>query len=532
MELCELLLKSTLFAIVASLFCLGASAQTPIYQVAAGSSSYLTQFAPDNYFTGGSTSSESSTGIDASNVSSNAYTPVYQNERNGTFTYTLPKLTAGQAYTLNLLFSEISYTAPNQRQFNVAVNGVTYLKNFDIVAEAGAAYKAIIKSYTVKANSSGQIIVAFTNGSTGLGVPKLSGLEVLTIPTVSSGAATASAGIIYQIGAGSTAAKGSYSADRFYSTTSNTSSTTNSISVTATNNPAPAAVYQTDRYGGAFTYTLPNLVAGQVYTVRLHFAEIYFTQAGQRQFNVAINGATVLTNFDIWAATGASNVAIVKAFPVAANSSGQIIISFSTGSANTPKVSGIELVAGFRIGAGGGGASYWETDQSYLGGSTSQVTYAMDTSEAIDPAPAVVYQSDRYGYITYTLHNLMPGTTYNVRLHFADWVYSTAGQREFDVTLNGAIVLNNYDIIASAGASDTADVYEFLASADNPDAAFIVEQTHGDETVLNSPPHLRIGGSGANDYRHRSAALFDAPAGDFELKYADTGEIVCHIKID
>jgi hypothetical protein len=36
-----------------------------------------------------------------------------------------------------------------------------------------------------------------------------------------------------------------------------------------------------------------------VYTVLLPFAETYFTAAGDGEFNVAINGTTVLTNLDL-----------------------------------------------------------------------------------------------------------------------------------------------------------------------------------------------------------------------------------------
>ena len=51
--------------------------------------------------------------------------------------------------------------------------------------------------------------------------------------------------------------------------------------------PAPQAVYQSNRYGN-FTYTIPGLTAGGSYTVRLHFAESYWTAAGKRTFNVLI----------------------------------------------------------------------------------------------------------------------------------------------------------------------------------------------------------------------------------------------------
>ena len=49
---------------------------------------------------------------------------------------------------------------------------------------------------------------------------------------------------------------------------------------------------------------MPGLTPGGSYNVRLDFAEIFFASPGQRVFNVAINGAAVLKNFDIVATTG------------------------------------------------------------------------------------------------------------------------------------------------------------------------------------------------------------------------------------
>jgi hypothetical protein len=115
----------------------------------------------------------------------------------------------------------------------------------------------------------------------------------------------------------------------------------NLINVGGVANPAPAAVYQSARVGN-FTYTIPGFAAGSSQTVRLHFAETFFTTAGSRTFNVIINGAQVLTNFDIFAAAGAQNKAVIEQFAAPANSHGQYVIQF-TSVINQSLLSGIEI---------------------------------------------------------------------------------------------------------------------------------------------------------------------------------------------
>jgi hypothetical protein len=123
---------------------------------------------------------------------------------------------------------------------------------------------------------------------------------------------------------------------------------TQAVDVSGVTNPAPQAVYQSKRTGNppnsGFTYTIPGLVAGVSYKVRLHFVESLWTAPGQRLFNVAINGTTVLTNFDIFAAAGKQLKAVVEEFAATANANGQVVIAFTYGPKANPLVSGVEVL--------------------------------------------------------------------------------------------------------------------------------------------------------------------------------------------
>jgi hypothetical protein len=135
----------------------------------------------------------------------------------------------------------------------------------------------------------------------------------------------------------------SFAADEDFTGGAAATPTTATINTTAAGaNAAPKAVYQTQR-DNAFTYTIPGMVAGSQHTVLLHFAEIYFTAAGDREFDVAINGTSVLTNFDVYATAGGKNIAVVKTFTATANSSGQIVVAFTAGAVNQPSVAGLEI---------------------------------------------------------------------------------------------------------------------------------------------------------------------------------------------
>ena len=138
---------------------------------------------------------------------------------------------------------------------------------------------------------------------------------------------------------------GAFWAD-WYSFGGSTSSTVATIDLSALPAPVPAmAVLQDDRWG-VFTYTFTKLTPGADADVNLYFVETYYQASGKRQFNVAINGATALTNFDIFASAGSKNKAVFKTFKTKVDAAGKILLSFEKGAADMPSVAAIEVISG------------------------------------------------------------------------------------------------------------------------------------------------------------------------------------------
>jgi trimeric autotransporter adhesin len=236
-------------------------------------------------------------------------------------------------YTVVLKFAEVSFNSAGGRRFNVSINNSPVLTDFDIFAAAGGEFTAIDKSFTVSVTN-GQLAIQFSTGAANL--PMVNGIDIEQGGTVTSPPFSS-----IRIDAGGTAftdtTGNSWSADRNF-----TSGATWSVANVITNTANPV-LYQTCRYGGAFGYTVS--VPNGTYNVVLKFAEVSRSSAGQRQFNASINGAQVLTNFDIFAQAGGEFVAIDKTFAVSVTN-GQISIQFAAGAADLPMINAIEIDAG------------------------------------------------------------------------------------------------------------------------------------------------------------------------------------------
>ncbi|WP_324680600.1 malectin domain-containing carbohydrate-binding protein [Hymenobacter sp. GOD-10R] len=153
-------------------------------------------------------------------------------------------------------------------------------------------------NYTWNTGATGPNLLVTTSGSflvtaTLNGYSATSNAVIVTTPNTSTTRRINAGGMTL------TTTQGTFAADQYFSTASATASVTAPIAGTTDD-----ALYQTERYStnGQLRYAVP--VTNGAYRVVLHFAETYWTQAGQRVFNIALENTTVRTNYDIVAKVG------------------------------------------------------------------------------------------------------------------------------------------------------------------------------------------------------------------------------------
>jgi uncharacterized repeat protein (TIGR02543 family) len=665
------------------------STPTVVYRINCGSTSAASPFTADQYASGGTQRTVTNT-ITISGVTNPAPAAVYQSERYGNSTYTLPNLTAGSQYTVRLHFAELYQTATGKRVFNVAINGTTVLSNFDIYATVGANYKAVVREFTATANSSGQIVIAFTTVTDNA---TIEGIEILTstpnnAPTVATAAAaspnpvTGTTAALSVLGAddggesnltytwattgtppavvafsanGTNAAKattatftkaGTYA---FQVTVKDqaglTATGTVSVVVNATLtsivvSPSSASVSTSatqqftatarDQFttslatqptftwtvsgggtistsglftagttaGGPYTVTAksgtvggtasvtvtqvnvaptiataaaanPNPVTGTTVALSVLGADdggesnltytwattgtppaavtfsangtnaakattATFTKAGTYAFQVTVKdqaGLTATSTVSVvvnatltsivvspssasvstsatqqltatardqfatnlatqptftWTVSGGGTISTSGLFTAGTTAGGPYTVTAKSGTVSgtaSVTVSAVSTTV-YQINCGGSAASPFKVDQYASGGTQRTVTNSITISGITNPAPQAVYQSERFGNSTYTLPSLTAGAQYTVRLHFAELYQTASGKRVFNVAINGTTVLSNFDIYATTGARYKAALREFTATANSSGQIVIKFTTVTDNATI------------------------------------------------
>lgn len=126
-----------------------------------------------------------------------------------------------------------------------------------------------------------------------------------------------------------------WSADYGYSSGSTAASSTAAIS--GTTDPTLYKTYRWQTGLLQYQFSMPN----GTHTVNLGFAETMLPGVGQRLFNIILNGQTVRSKFDIYAAAG-QNKAVILTFPVTVTN-GQVVIQLIAVVQN-PKINTIEII--------------------------------------------------------------------------------------------------------------------------------------------------------------------------------------------
>ena len=354
--------------------------------------------------------------------------PLYQTERSASppsFAYDIP-LADGQ-YNVTLHFAEIYWGAtgggpggPGLRVFDVIIEGITVLDDFDINVEAGVPETLLTRTFPVTMTDGVLNMSWDAAGADGVDQPKVSAIEIIGNTTSSAPIAVATADALSgdapltvnftgststnttshawdfdDGGASSNAAdpQHTFNTPGIYDVvltvtgpggtdTANLQITVNdpvanfALRINAggpqlihnsevfeadqnfaggrsfTNNAAEVAdLYKTERSSNedAFDYNIP-LANGQ-YQVTLHFAEIYWGAtgggpggSGLRIFDVSMEGATILNDYDINADVG-PQTEVTQTFPVTMTD-GVLNLGFDATGADgvdQPKLSAIEI---------------------------------------------------------------------------------------------------------------------------------------------------------------------------------------------
>lgn len=397
-------------------------------------------------------------------------------------TYNLP--VPNVTVRVRLLFAEVFHTSTGSRIFDVLLEGATALDDFDIVAAAGSAFEGHIEEFEIDVTD-GVLQIQILQDL--IDLPILCGIELFEAPFVAP-------------------------MPPMITSTALTTAVENAIYVYDVDATDP-------NFGDPLTYSFQTAPAGA--TIEPDSGVILWipngSQVGIKPFTVRVTDGGGLfdeQSFDVDVDMAvASDPPTITSSPVV---SGTIGVSYSydveaTDPESDPLVYSLTTApAGASINALTGLIS-WDPTGADIGnhdftvrvqdpgGAFDEQSFMVDVRYRIncgeptltytdstgdiwsadfgfdsggvfsvsDPiagtADETLFQTLRFSFGT-TVYSLpLPSDDYRVRLSFAEIFHPGAGLRIFDVSLEGAIVLNDYDIADPVGAF-TATIEEFTAT--------------------------------------------------------------------
>ncbi len=234
---------------------------------------------------------------------------------------------------------------------------------------------------------------------------------------------------------------------------------------------SPDAQFLRAERSGSFRYAIP--LRQGTYELHLYFAETEYGRSnpkgggdGSRIFQVKLNDATLLKEFDPLGEAGAANRLHERVFKnVTTAKDGALHLAFDglvgpaflNAIAILPSAPGrvhpIRIVAQPNPVTDSDGR-VWAADEYYCGG-----TFVSRRKVVFNGADKVLFQGERYGNFVY--HLPLPSGKYRLTLHFAETYFGlpgssgpAVGSRLFNVFVNGEALLRNFEIAEAAGGAN------------------------------------------------------------------------------
>lgn len=159
-----------------------------------------------------------------------------------------------------------------------------------------------------------------------------------------------------------------------------------------------------------------------------------------------------------------------------------IVTAFACSSddGGTPQPQPVDFSTYINSGGAAIGGTDWVADKDFTGGTVYPAAGPI-TEEIANTDNDALYQIERNGKdqtgFSYEI-DVPANGPWDVELHFAEIFHEAAGARVFDVSIEGQVVLDDYDIFAEAGAKNTA-VVETFSDVDIQDGNVTIEFTNG-----------------------------------------------------
>lgn len=118
------------------------------------------------------------------------------------------------------------------------------------------------------------------------------------------------------------------------------------------------------------------------------------------------------------------------------------------------------------INCGGPTVAGYRQDEYFSPSGTSTVGHVISLRNCAHPAPAAIYQTNRYGTFLYNIPGLQPHKRYILMLNFCEQYWQAPRKRLFSVWVNSQEVLNDFDIFHYAGGAFKALNRRFVVRAD------------------------------------------------------------------